>query len=109
MPSLTDWNWYVLMLVQALLGVISNNFRVVTLRFAGDHWVVEAWLLEENQQDSDEFFDAVDEFSIFIEDVKQQLSSCSYHRIVGEIRTGAERFANNVPDDARVVFKRRET
>ena len=109
MPSLSDWNWYEVMLVQALLGVISNNFRMVTLRFAGDRWFVEAWLLEENQMDSDEFFDAIDEFSIFIEDVKQQLSSCSYQRIVGEIRTGAEPFARNVPDDARAVFKRRET
>ncbi|MEJ6405105.1 hypothetical protein [Yoonia sp. 2307UL14-13] len=109
MPSLSDWNWYVLMLVQALLGVISGNFRVVTLEFAGDHWVVEAWLLEENQQDSDEFFDSVDEFSIFIEDVKQQLSSCSYQKIVGKIRIGAEPLASNFTDDTRVVFKRRET
>ena len=52
MPSLSDWNWYEVMLVQALLGVISNNFRMVTLRFAGDRWFVEAWLLEENQMDS---------------------------------------------------------
>ena len=109
MPSLSDWNWYVLMLVQALLGVISSNFRMVTLRFMGDHWIVEAWLLEENQKDSDEFIDAIDGFSIFIEDVKQQLSSCSYQRIVGKIRTGAEPFAGNVPDDARVLFKMRET
>ncbi len=35
-PNLSDWNWHVLMLGQALLGVISTNFRMVTLEFAED-------------------------------------------------------------------------
>lgn len=108
MPSLSDWNWYVLMLIQALLGVISSNFRMVTLEFAGDRWLVEAWLLEENLQDSEEFYDAIDEFSIFIEDVKQELSACSYQKIVGKIRTGDQPIENNLAENARVVFRRRE-
>lgn len=108
MPSLSDWNWYFLMLAQALLGVVSSNFRMVTLRFAGDHWIVEAWLFEDDQQDRDEFSDAIDEFSTFIEDVKQRLSPCSYRKIVGKINIGTEPLASNSPEDARVVFKRRE-
>ncbi|OKL42765.1 hypothetical protein [Pseudovibrio exalbescens] len=108
MPSLIDWNWYELMLVQALSGVISPNFRMVTLNFAGDCWIVEAWLLEESQQDSEEFYDAIDEFSIYIEDVKQELSACAYQKIVGQLVVGGRPLRPKFAEDTRVVFRRRE-
>lgn len=109
MPTLSDWNWYVLMLGQALLGVISSNFRMVTLKFSKGCWIVEARLASENQIDTDEFNDAIDEFSIFIEDIKHHLSRDSHQQIVGRIVVDSQLSEATIADNARVVFKMRET
>ncbi|MDO5657557.1 MAG: hypothetical protein Q4G36_04470 [Paracoccus sp. (in: a-proteobacteria)] len=108
MPTIDDWNCYTLMLVQALLGVISGNFRMVTLEFAGDRWIATAMLFEESQTDRDKFLDAIDEFSIFVEDVKPQLSPDAYRKIVGKIEVGAQPVESHVSNDLRTIFRLRE-
>lgn len=97
------------MLVQALVGVISNNFRMVTLSFDGECWIVEARLLCEDETDREEFDDAIDEFSIFLEDVRSDLSRQADKKVVGKIVVGNEPLTCPVSADKRVVFWKRET
>ncbi|QXC49090.1 hypothetical protein KHC17_03065 [Agrobacterium salinitolerans] len=107
-PTTQDWNWHVLMLVQALLGVISANFRMITLQFNGDVWLVKAILQEENSLDREEFSDAVEEFSIFMEDIKDKISQDSFKKIVSSTFVDGGSIDKWSDECARVVFRRRE-
>ena len=107
-PSLSEWNWYVLMLGQAMIGAISPNIRMICLRFTSDTWKVEAVLEYENDEDKEEISDMADECAIFIDDVREHISDQAYKRITAEVAVSQSQLAIPKSDDIRVIFKRRE-
>jgi hypothetical protein len=60
--SLELWNQCTLALVQALLGAVSPNFRMVTLSHAGGTWRIHFVLEHESNSDSEEIEDVAAEF-----------------------------------------------
>lgn len=64
-PSLESWNHQVLMLVQALLGAVSPNFRMVTLGHDGHRWQIRFYLQEDRAEDREEIADILSEFDAF--------------------------------------------
>jgi hypothetical protein len=94
--------------VQALVGAISANIRMIALRFTQDSWVIEVTLCAVNPIDDDEMNDVADEMSIFIEDVKDEISDSAYKRIVCKTTVSADRLAGGDSDACRIVYKRRE-
>ncbi|WP_213883107.1 hypothetical protein [Pseudomonas mosselii] len=52
--SLKRWNYQVLMLVQALVGAISPNFRMVAISLEDGEWVTRFYLEEYDEEDIDE-------------------------------------------------------
>jgi hypothetical protein len=108
MPSLDEWNWYTLMLGQALIGAISENIMAVDLSFSENCWVVGVVLNEYKDDDVVEMEDVVDEMSCFIEDVKEKISTMSYKRIICKIYSGKNDVCLHGRPDNRVVFMRKE-
>ncbi|MGC3645835.1 hypothetical protein ACPTFH_30815, partial [Pseudomonas aeruginosa] len=45
------------MLIQALVGAISANFRMIALLWDGDEWVLSFYLEESNEEDVEEIED----------------------------------------------------
>lgn len=96
------------MLVQAMVGAISANVRMIGLRFTKECWVIEVTLGEENQADVEEMYDVADEMSIYIEDIKDEVSNDVYKRIECKITISTEQIMVRNADCYQVVFKRRE-
>lgn len=106
MPSRQEWNWYEVMLVQALVGAITANIRMIVLRFTQDSWVIEVTLCEANPTDDDEMNDVADEMSIFIEDVKDEISDLAYKRIMCKTTVSADPLTGGDSDVCRIVYRR---
>lgn len=97
-----------LMLGQALLGAISDNFRMVALRFEVDYWVVEVWLRRDDKTDREKVKDIVEEFGVFLEDTKSELTPESWRKIVGKVTVTDAPLDLSHSEMSRVVFLRRE-
>lgn len=61
-PSVAEWNFQCVAVMQALAGAISPNFRRVTLDFDGGEWVISFVLEQEDALDREEIEDFVDEW-----------------------------------------------
>lgn len=97
-PNLAEWNSAVISLVQAMIGAVSANFRMVALQRAGDVWHVKYWLEAESAVDRGEIEDIDFEFANFMND-----ALTSFEIAV----TGDEVLL--LPDPpTRTVFRRRE-
>ena len=107
-PTLSEWNWHVLMLNQALIGSVSNNFRMVVLKWEDDFWLVEFFIFEESTEDREEISEIIDSMSVYVMDLIEVLSDRCRVEIRFDVTvTDSEVLAN---DDSlsRVVFKRKE-
>jgi len=107
-PSIFDWNWHVLMLNQALLGSISNNFKAVVLHFQKDHWLVEVILEKHSESDIEEAQDIVDVMSTFLEDIRSELSDLANCAIRVKTKVAPKRNSYISADQTRMVFWRKE-
>ena len=56
-PSTAEWNFQCVAVMQALAGVISPNFRRVTLDCDGDQWIISFVLEHEDAVDREEIED----------------------------------------------------
>ena len=98
-PTLEEWNFQVLMLIQALVGAISANFRMIALLWDGDEWVLRFYLEESNEEDVEEIEDVVCQYTAY------QGSSL---RCRSELIVGRER-RPGLSEVGRVVYRRRES
>jgi hypothetical protein len=100
--ELQDKNITVVMLNQALLGAIGNNFRQVAIRFGDADLLVRFVLEHENDVDRQEIADVMAQFEAYLYDV--------YERF-GDL--GSEILVSGEPLDIldmpwRVIFRRRD-
>jgi hypothetical protein len=98
--SVDEENRYEVMLVQALCGVISSNFRMVSISFDQPCWKVTIVLEREDAVDDQEICDFTDEFYALLPN--------------GDIRINVETVISvaTIPwptSPVRVVFRRRES
>lgn len=107
-PSLLEWNWYIVMLGQALLGAITPNFRIIFLRFTGISWEVEVVFEVENQGDREEFADVIEEFAAIIEDVKDKISDTAYLPIVPKIRISSSSIPFVTANNVRMIYRKKD-
>ncbi len=98
-PSLAEWNHQVLMLMQALAGAVSSNFRMVTLGHDGNRWCLRFFIEEDLPQDREEIEDIVSEFEAF----QDQAIAYGFEVYVGT------KALPMVQAPERVVFRRRES
>ena len=56
-PQLQDWNFQALMVVQAMVGMLSPNFRRITLDHDGCQWLITFVLEREDAEDREEIED----------------------------------------------------
>ena len=97
-PELDEWSFQVLMLVQALVGAISANFRMVALQKDGDEWVLSFYLEKNIEEDVEGIDDVVCQYTAY------QDSSL---RCRSELIVGGERLPG-LSEVGRVVYRRRE-
>ncbi len=70
--SLEDYLWVEAMFVQSMIGAISSNFREITFSFDGYFWVLKVILEKDIAIDREEISDIIDEFSIYLEDIRDK-------------------------------------
>lgn len=107
-PAPSEWNWVTVMLNQAMADAISDNFRAVVLSHRCDHWLLQVWLRDEDQQDREEVDGIVDLFAVYLIDVKDELTRHSYIPMRTEIIVTAEPLNLKSGGDGRLLFSRRE-
>ena len=97
-PDLEGWNHQALMLVQALLGAVSPNFRMVVLDHEGTRWKLSFVLEKDQAEDRAE-----------IEDIASEFATLQDKRIDFETEVNVAAGALPWPSPpARVLFRRRE-
>lgn len=96
--SSDDWNFQTLMLVQALVGAISPNFRLVTLCYEIDEWVLNFYLERNDDKDIEEIDDVFFQFTAY----QNGPLPCRYEVIIGKEKLPG------FSDVGRVVFRMRE-
>src|SRR5262249_21858875 len=96
---LDEWNSTTLALVQALLGAVSPNFRMVALFADGDVWRLQFTLETDNALDREEIDDIASEF-------EAQHSSNVEYEVETKVTTGHIAWP---AFPARVVFRRKES
>lgn len=105
--SLQDWVWIKATFVQAMVGAISSNFREVVLSRDGDEWILNVRLAEENDEDREEIEEIVNDFSIFLEDTKKNISEEAYSRTKSNIIISKNPM-KDIGRESRVLFRLRE-
>ena len=105
--SLEDWNWAVLMLTQATIGAISPNFRAITLRHEGGRWGVETVLWRDDPTDRFHVENMTNQFSIFLDDVRDRLSPEAYCEIDSRIALSSAPIPVADGPDERPIFRMR--
>ena len=108
LPTIQDWIWVEAMFIQAMIGGISTNFRQVALSYENKTWVLTITLEKNDDTDQEEASDIVDEFSVYLEDIRDKISSAAYvkgHAVI-EISSGRLEFEQE--ENIRVLFRRKE-
>lgn len=96
--ELKAWNFQVLMLVQAMLGAVTPNFRMVVLSCEDDVWLIRFYLEENIDDDIGEVEDII----------------CQYTAYQGsDLKCRSEIFVGNedlpsLSEAERVVYRRKE-
>lgn len=108
MPTVQDWLWIEVMFIQALLGSISSNVRRVAISFDQEEWVLVATLERMNEEDKEEMEDAVDEFSILLEDIKEHITDIAYTKAKAKIIESKDKSTPINNKNMRIVFQRKE-
>lgn len=106
--TLSDWNWGVLMLQQALIGAVSPNFRMVELGFESGVWVVRVTLRAEDEADREEVEDVCDAMGDFLEDIRERISDAAYAKVIPSIRISTETIFLRPESVPRIVFRARD-
>ena len=107
-PTLDDWLWVELMLVQALIGAISHNFRQVALCRRDADWCVQVILAEEDADDREEIDDIADQLATLLEDIRDRISASAYARVAAEIQVNRDALEFVQSESQRLVFRRKE-
>ena len=90
-----------------MVGAISSNFREVILSRDGDEWVLNVRLAEESDEDREEIEEIIADFSIFLEDTKNNIAEEAYAKAKSNIvvsKSPLEDFGR----ESRVLFRLRE-
>ncbi|WP_440466745.1 hypothetical protein ACKI1H_25695 [Pseudomonas sp. YH-1] len=96
--SLEEWNFQVVILVQALVGAISENFRMVALCYNEPDWILSFYLEKYVDEDLEEIEDIVCQYTAY----QDATLKCKHEVIIGA--QGLPAFS----DVGRVVYRRRE-
>jgi len=105
-----DWSLVLVMLMQAMIGAISKNFRQVSLEVKGNYWLLHVVLERDSFEDREEINDIADELSIYLEGIKQEISCSSFIKNKVEVDVVISRTKLLFEDNprARLVFRRKE-
>lgn len=99
MSQLDRENSFVLALVQAMIGAISQNFRRVSLVLMDDGVRLDFVLAQESEEDREEISDIEFEFEALLG---------TSTRVVTDVVVTTDELSET-PSSGRVVFARRET
>lgn len=100
---LAEANMFTVMLVQALWGAISSNFRSVSLSMQSLPWVVHFTLEREDKRDRLEIGEVIDEFVSLLEGYAPHGTSVE---ALVTVSSGPLPMPNH--NESRLVFLRRE-
>lgn len=96
--ELGAWNFQVLMLIQAMLGAVTPNFRMVVLSREDDVWVIKFYLEKNIEDDVDEVEDIICQYTAYqVSDLK-----CK-----SEVLIGNEKLPG-LSETERAVYRRKE-
>ncbi|MGR3890395.1 hypothetical protein [Pseudomonas sp. 1152_12] len=96
--ELKTWNFQVLMLVQAMLGAVTPNFRMVVLSCEDDVWLIRFYLEENIEDDIGEVEDIICQYTAYQD---------SNLKCKSEILVGNEDLPS-LSEAERVVYRRKE-
>lgn len=100
--NIQEKNTVVVMLVQALVGAISSNFRMILIDLEQPEWVIDFILAVESEVDREEIEDIITSFDVYMMDVDIPRAGLTWN--VSVIPSHQRLPAV----DGRCVFRRRE-
>ena len=97
--SLEAWNTQVLMLVQALVGAVSPNFRMVTLDLDEDCWIIRFYIKEDLEEDIEEIEEILCQYTAY----QDNTLKCRHEIIIGS------KELPGILEIGRVIYRHRES
>ncbi|MEL6104225.1 MAG: hypothetical protein AAFO78_13675 [Pseudomonadota bacterium] len=84
-PTLDDWAWVSTMISQAYVGVISSNFKEISLVAGWNNWILVVLLFEENEVDTEEIRDTDSVIDGYLFDIAPRLAEGTSRRFKSEV------------------------
>ena len=106
--TLEQWNWATLMATQALIGLVSPNFRMVTLYLDNDAWRFVITLRVEDKQDRIAADEITEDFFLSLADIRHLIGEDLYMDGEAEILITESEIPFPSQEDCRVLFRMRE-
>lgn len=109
MPNVSDWVWVCAMLMQAMIGSVSSNVRMITLEYESDRWNVSFYLEQDDLSDREDAEDIVAEFGGYFDDIRDVISQQAFSTVTYEVIVTQEGMNFTQNEDGRIIFRRRES
>lgn len=108
-PTLEDWLWVEVMLLQATICSISQNVRQIALCYLEGNWVIDVVLEQDSLEDREEISDIAVYASVYIEEIYDKLSDCANAaHVITNIKISKEELKFVQSEEGRLIFKRKE-
>lgn len=105
-PSLNDWAWFMSMVSQAYVGLVSANFKEISLVADWSDWMLAVILYEENELDLEEISYADSLIDPYLCDVAPKLTEAASTNLKTEVHLEFPKALEGL--DCQVFFRRRE-
>ena len=106
--TLEQWNWVTLMGTQALLGLVSPNFRSVVLHLDESSWKFEITIRNEDKQDRLAADEIAEQFFLYLSDIRDAIGDGLYLDTTEQVIVSNEDIVLPPQDTCRVLFLMRE-
>ena len=116
-PTGDDWHLHTVALLGACIGQISSNFRLVSLRFTQDQWMLRVILEADNSGDVNAANEILEDYTLDVLDKKtlweqhnpMSFSVAAYQKIQSEIFITKEPIEREQDDQLLWIYRRKES
>jgi len=115
-PTGDDWHLHMLCLINACLGQLSNNFRLVSLKLTKKNWLVQIVLEQKKQDDIEAVEQIFEDYCLCVEESIQtwkmngevKFSTCIDLKIALDLQFSQEAISSEAVDYVRWIYSRKE-
>lgn len=108
MPTLNDWAWVTAMVVQAMRGAITANYRMITLRCIDGTWRLDFFFVEDDPADRRVAGEIREDLAASLDDIRGHLTRGARLHVDHGVAAGMGVLPLDPSPNLRIVYLRDE-